>query len=174
MIDRWQVQNDFRQAGRVARYHCWPTIQRQSVAEHTWQMLRIYYQIWGPPPEDVTVQILCHDVGELHIGDVPFQSKAKSKVLHAELDRLEREAVELLAGPIDATSPKFQRRIKICDILEMWEFGHTEELLGNKFAHPITADTILALNKLLTDDAPEEVAIVNKYMAKRKEFFKCT
>jgi len=45
MISRKSVLTNARFAGMVLRYHTWPTLQKQTVGDHTWQIFRIYWQI---------------------------------------------------------------------------------------------------------------------------------
>jgi hypothetical protein len=34
----------------------------------------------------------------------------------------------------------WRQRVKLCDVLEMWEFGQDEVALGNRFAAPIVRE----------------------------------
>src|ERR1035438_1054365 len=88
---RQQVMADSRFAGDVVRYHTWPCIQRQTNAAHTWHIMRIYFQLFGPMPPATSTHILWHDAGELKTGDSPFPVKSHNPKLKAEMDRLELE-----------------------------------------------------------------------------------
>lgn len=173
MVERKQVLSNSRWAGQVKRWHTWPTIQSQTTGEHTWQMLRMYFLIWGPPSPEVTTYITWHDAGELTVGDTPHGAKASSKVLAQELDRMELEAMLHLAGSVPLLESQELMRVKICDILDQWEFGHSELMLGNKLAEPVVMGAIAALDKLLhTDEGERELKLVNQYMQRQKELFK--
>lgn len=135
-------------AGQVERYHTWPVHRRQSVGEHTWQVMMIWYQIFGPMSQEESEHILWHDAGELVTGDPPFPIKANNPALKAEYDRLECTAVEGMDGPPNEAREVTRLRAKVCDLLEMWEFGNVELKMGNKFAEPIVKDTSAAIGQL--------------------------
>lgn len=137
------VQYSPRVAGSVTRYHTWPTIQHQTVADHTFHVLRIWMQLWGAPRAEVTEYILCHDMGEISTGDIPFGAKRKSSRLKQLADELEDEHQTKMWGSLGTAeiTDDERRRAKICDLLEMWEFGRTEIALGNRLAGPIVEDT---------------------------------
>lgn len=133
------VRDDMRLAGRVLRYHTWPHIRPQTVAEHTWQVLRILYAIWPDVPSHVVRYVVGHDVGEITVGDPPYPIKANNSVLKTEMDRIEGEAQdELFAGWMLGDVPELTEderwAFKIAEFIEMWEWGWEEELLGNRFA----------------------------------------
>lgn len=127
------MNNDPRHCFLVKRYHTWTTIQQQNVGEHTCQILRIFTEVFGPPGAEVTQAILWHDGGELWTGDVPFDAKRESPQLKDTLSDLDLTAVKFLsAGRYPTTLPQEDRdRVKVCDLLEMWEFSQMEVRLGN-------------------------------------------
>jgi hypothetical protein len=172
MTTRSDVLTNPRFAGSVRRYHTWLTHQQQSVGEHTWHVLRIYDQIWGPIPPHVTRHIIWHDAGELVTGDLPFPVKQNNHALRNVMAIAEHEALEAMGAPANSMlSPEELLRAKACDLLEMWEFGLTEKALGNMLAQPIIDDIQFALGKLL--GTSEEAATVVRYRLKVEERFKC-
>jgi len=127
-----------RQAGLVKRYHTWPTLRTQTVAEHCWQVMRIYCELFGSPIEPVWEYILHHDSGEVATGDVPFPVKRDNAVLAAEIHALEDAALAAMGVDISAKLPSgVKARIKFCDLLEMLEYCSDEVLMGNRFAEPM-------------------------------------
>lgn len=160
---RSQVLSNARLAGDVMRYHTWPTLQRQTVAAHTWHIMRIYYQIWGPLPPEISTFILWHDTGELRTGDPPYPVKAKNPEFKRLHDQLEQEAVRDMGGSAAELAEPLKTRAKACDLIEMLEFGHIEALMGNQFAQPIIDDMREHL-KALTLTALEWDAVV-RYLA---------
>jgi 5'-deoxynucleotidase YfbR-like HD superfamily hydrolase len=149
------VTNYLRLAGRVIRYHAWPTIQTQTVGEHSWQVALVYEQIFGPLSPPVERFIRLHDVAELVLGDIPFPQKSLNPGLKAEFDRAEHKALEkLLVWPLDDLSEIERVRVKVCDLLEMMLFGMDERELGSLHALPIIIRTCqAALDK--TADLPD-------------------
>lgn len=166
-MERIDVTSSARLAGQVERYHTWPVLRRQSIGEHTWQMLRIYWQIFGPLPPEVSTYIIWHDAGELATGDLPFPVKSRNPVLKTALDDLEVAALEAMGGPLRHNLfvyDSYRRRIKVCDLLEMWEYGRHELSLGNTFAQPIVDDTLALARKLLLEGSPDDAEKVEAYV----------
>lgn len=134
-----QVRNDARMAGRVLRWHTWPHIRPQTVAEHSWQLLRILICIWPEVPAHVMSYVVRHDCGEIKTGDAPYPVKADNPDIAEGMNRVEEEAlVELeqagfLAFGPDVTDDE-KWVVKLAEFIEMWEWGAEEMLLGNQFA----------------------------------------
>jgi len=120
--------------------------------------MRIYYQIWGPLPPEISTYILWHDAGELVTGDLPFPIKKNSSPEFREtLHFMEAEAVENMGGTLNELITVYQAyQVKVCDLIEMLEFGFAERLLGNIVAEPIIVDVQKVItevrNKLDGDD----------------------
>lgn len=153
---RSQVLTNPRMAGGVKRYHTWPTHQVQTVADHTWQVMRIYWTVFGPMPPHISTAILWHDCGELVSGDPPYPVKLLNPVLKHEMDRIEGDAVKNMGGPkvgFGELSVRERIRIKACDLVEMLEFGMEELRLGSQYASPIVDDIS---NNLVKLDLPHE------------------
>lgn len=152
------IRRNIRLAGQVKRYATWPVLNQQSTGEHSWQVLRIYIEIFGPPIPDVTVYITHHDSAELAVGDPPFPLKAKNPDLKEIYDRLEADAMQEMRGEALPVLPAHEmKKIKICDLLEMWEFGHQERMMGNRYAKPIIDDTLAVVMKMINmSEFPED------------------
>ena len=152
-----------RLAGEVVRYHTWPMHHRQTVGEHTWQVMRIYWQIWGPLPPSLTTYFIWHDAGELATGDIPFPVKAHNPNLKAEMDKLEEVSVLHMGGATVTLDLLSKVRAKACDLLDMHECGRVEMSMGNRFAQPIVEDTFSAIEKLPL--SREDANAVFKYLS---------
>lgn len=150
-------QYSLRAAGRVERYHTHPTIQRQTVAEHTWQVLRVWFELYGEPSSAVATTILLHDVGELKTGDLPHTLKRDHPTLKIEVTKIEKEHVgkmivynsDTLTYDVPSLSTLDQLRIKLCDLLEMAEFALDELYFGNRNARIILHNIEIAFGNLL-------------------------
>ena len=139
-----------RVAGSVERYHTWPTTTRQTVADHTWHVLRIYIQLFGAPDPDVTCAIMFHDApAELKTGDLPFPIKSANPTLKAEIDKLESEYLESMGISTPDLTEEEWASIKICDLLEMHEYAYHEICMGNKYAEPVYSDTLTAVYSII-------------------------
>lgn len=129
-------------AGKVKRYHTWPTIQTQTVGEHCWAVALVYEQIFGPLSTDVERYIRHHDTAELVVGDPPFPVKAEDEGLKAGYDRLEPLALAKMdVAQLPELSETERTKVKICDLLEMMVLGMTEREMGNLLAAPIVIRT---------------------------------
>lgn len=160
-MDHRTVNQSPRFASMVMRYHTWPTIQQQTNADHSFNVLRIYCEIYGPPEPEVTLRIVQHDLGEIVTGDAPFPIKRDNPVLKAEHDRLEDQALEEMGFMEEPDLDEEQaRRVKVCDLLEMHEFGRVEVAMGNLLAYPIIEVTQEAAWSMIRDE-DEKLRIVD-------------
>jgi hypothetical protein len=126
-----------RLAGLVKRYHTWPTITIQSNAEHSWQVYRIYCHIFGVPTQRTAYFMMMHDVGEIATGDLPYPTKSENYTLKSHIDRKEKEATEKMGLAVGEPDIGDRKRVQLCHMIEMWEFGLQEVCMGNKIADPI-------------------------------------
>jgi 5'-deoxynucleotidase YfbR-like HD superfamily hydrolase len=168
-MTRDEVLTNPRFAGQVTRYHTWLMHHRQTVGEHTWQVMRIYWQIWGSLPPEVSTYLIWHDAGELVTGDLPFPVKLRNPVLKQECDRIEEASVYIMGGtPHAFLSAEDQQRVKMCDLIDMLEMGWTEFNMGNAYAQPILDDIHAQIIKRLLDFGVPERAKVEGYLARVK------
>lgn len=135
-----------RRAGQVRRYHTLPTLQQQTVADHSWHVLRIYMEIWGHPEGRMTAWILHHDSAEHLVGDVPFGAKERIPDLGYRLAQQEEEIIMRSVAACSRFLEDWERwRLKACDLLEMVEFGCEEARLGNQYGRDIAENAGKAL-----------------------------
>lgn len=150
-IEASEITLSTRHAGRVSRYHTWPVLRQQTVGEHSWQVLRLYVEIFGAPPPEVTKWIVYHDVPEIKNGDPPFPVKRDNPALGVEYAKIDHEFYQTVLGhdPSSDVSPEDRLRVKLCDLMEMYEFGVEETQMGNRFAEPIVDRVWAAILSLL-------------------------
>lgn len=149
---RQDVMTSQYMAGRVRRYHTWPVLHQETVAEHSMGVLTIYREVFGLSTMSVVKYIMDHDLPELHVGDTPFPAKRLYPKLKEALDAAERPARSALGLPTEySVTPLEKHQIKICDLLQMWQFGRAEMRMGNTFAMPIIADTAKAALDLASE-----------------------
>lgn len=177
MIKRESVLNNTRLAGSTKRYHAWPVLQTQTVADHSWNVLRIYISIWGPPSEAVLLYVLWHDCGEWKVGDPPFPIKQLNPDFKEVYDRLEAKALGEMGVELPVLTPIEKIKVKISDLLDMWEFGQVDRLLGNQLAVPIIFDTRIGVDTLAQKLSPGDEERVLGYISKQLMLFgefRCT
>lgn len=166
------VERNPRMSGEVKRYSTWPTIQTQTVAAHTWHVMRIYNEIWGPPSASMFTHLLLHDGGEVAVGDLPFPLKAENPELKRIHGEIEDQALKDIHGYNGIITDYQKWRLKICDLLEMWEFGRTEIDMGNKHGGPIverTLEAVLTMTRIPPEEAIRgDVDVVLKFIHRSK------
>lgn len=147
------LAEDPRAGLEISRYHSWAVHRTQSTGEHSAQIMRILLSIWPDCPRRMLVHAVTHDIGEM-AGDIQWPYKQKVPGLKELADRAEhmvreemREAFPM--PPIVALSDYEERVFKICEYLEMWEYGLREANMGNKYAHAISMRMLLAAGELL-------------------------
>ncbi len=157
MINEEVFVHDPRRAGGVKRYHAQTHIVTQTVAEHTWQLLRIATTIWPEIPRHVMLYIQYHDIAEGCTGDLPYTTKLKSAVIKENMDLLETGALREMNKLWDLPGlPKItdeeRRFVKACEYVEFAEYSWNERNLGNKYIQ-VVLDRVLPLikNTKLTD-----------------------
>lgn len=167
-MERDKVRHSARMAGAVKRYHTWPVLNQQTVADHTWHVMRICFQLWGPLPPEVSTYILWHDAPEIVTGDLPFPIKRDTPELAEILNVIDDETRAATGWPSPEVLPLWKKRIKLCDLIEMHEYGWVELRQGNKFALPIINDTRTAIDKLSAELGPEDEQAVLRFMREVK------
>lgn len=157
------VTGSLRHAGGVERYHTWPTIRKQTVADHCYHVLRIYYEIFGPPSAEVTTYVLFHDSPEVKYGDPPFPAKREHPELKRVYSELEADYYGKMFGfdHADLVSADEKIKVKVCDLLEMWEFGKVELKMGNQYARLIVDRTLEAAKMVGVDHINKILNFVN-------------
>lgn len=154
-------------AGRIKRYHAWPTLHTQVVGEHTWQVMRIWYHIWGPMPPAVSTHLLFHDAPELSSGDIPHIAKRDAPEIREPLNKLEALACERMGIPdLNKVGLKGIDRIKfkLCDLIEMLEFAIVEMAMGNNLTQPVINNCGTAIRCSVAELPIEDVVKVGAYI----------
>jgi 5'-deoxynucleotidase YfbR-like HD superfamily hydrolase len=163
------VQTIARFAGSIKRYHTWPVLHNQTTGEHTWQVFRIYWQIFGPMPEEVSTFILWHDAGELVTGDTPGMLKTAVPEIKQLLDRAERLAIDEMGGSVElGVSAPTKIRVKACDLIDVYEHCSVELLQGNRLVEGGITWAQEQLGIVISCMSPGDDDKVKNYMRKHK------
>lgn len=177
MTDNDYITSNVLFAGRVKRYHTWSVHHEQTVGEHCWQIARIYEVVFGEIPGPVEKFIRHHDTPELITGDPPFPTKSKNPTLKAEYNLMDEAAYAKLHIAVPEISDEEKRRVKICDLLEMMEFGMVEVQMGNLLANVViqrTRNLVKDLAQKLEDE--DSRPLVHRYIlhqfARHKEILR--
>lgn len=169
MITRAAFTTSLANAGRVRRYHTWPSLTQETVASHGWRVATIYCEVFGLPRAEVLYHCLVHDGGELVTGDPPYPVKRNNPKLKSEHDRIEDEALSCMLPVMvkQSLSDDELAKVKVCDVLQMWEHGVHEHRLGNQFMVPIINDCRDDALRLAADACCQTAVL--KWMYGRKE-----
>jgi 5'-deoxynucleotidase YfbR-like HD superfamily hydrolase len=166
------VRIDTRLAGYVERYHTWIKHRRQTIAEHSWNLCRIYFSVVENPDPKFIFHLVFHDIGENVTGDAPYPVKRDNPKLKEILDMLEHRSYAtqldfwgafqfISAAEIDKTL------FKQLELIEMAEYGMDELCFGNSHGF-IIADR--CLQALYNQDAC--VRLIDYVIQRLSLFFK--
>jgi 5'-deoxynucleotidase YfbR-like HD superfamily hydrolase len=165
------VRLDTRLAGQIKRYHNWPTIGTQTIAEHTWNMLRIYMCVTESINPAVVYFITFHDIGEHESGDMPYPIKKNNPDLKEIMDRIEWESLarqfEYWGNTLSMAISKEDRQfVKQIEMMEMAEFGMDQLCLGNNHGFIVADRCLCAVFK-----DPTRYLKLIEYIMKRLNLF---
>lgn len=175
------LADDPRAVGEVRRYHTWAVHRDQSVGEHTWQVLRLLLTVWPDAPRNVIIHTLMHDAGEMS-GDIQYPFKVMFTELRAGSDKAEeyvKAQQRKVFGAPEAKHPptQFEKTvIKLCDNLEMWEFGMREVNMGNLYGRIVVQRMIEAArnNIAALEGMTDQQALANTQVIRNVRFYMTT
>jgi 5'-deoxynucleotidase YfbR-like HD superfamily hydrolase len=164
------VRLDTRLSGQIHRYHTWPTIGKQTIADHCWQILRIYLSIADNIDDHMILHIMFHDIGETAIGDLPYPVKSENHKLKEQLDFIEQKSrytqLEFWGAFKSVLLTKADEKLfKDIELMEMAEFGMDQMCLGNSYGY-IVADR--CLHKVYDNEPCESLVL---YIIRRLDLF---
>lgn len=168
------IEEDPRHAGQIKRFHTWPTIQTQTVGCHTWQVMRIMMTIMpNMCTPDVMTYALFHDVGEM-AGDLPWPSKRNNPDVKRGMDAAEQQVrvnMRLHWGQpvLPDLSPTEHDFFKMCENLEMWEYGLQERNMGNKYGTVVATRMLLAASDVMSRLPQDIKSSALRYVKLRSE-----
>jgi 5'-deoxynucleotidase YfbR-like HD superfamily hydrolase len=126
-IDRLEV---LREGGMVQRFHTKGMINYQTVAEHTFGVLALLYEIEPTPRHGLVRACMYHDIAEAIVGDVPFPAKVAFPKLKVALKEAEDEINGQYGMDFELTPGEYHM-LKFCDMAELLLFCFEETRLGN-------------------------------------------
>jgi len=118
--------------GRVKRWHAFPIIGEQTVADHAWGVALIVMEV---AENHLTIDLLraaiTHDSAELYTGDMPYQTKKRWPDLARALLTVEME-VEREYNIDWILNEKQWEILKWADMFELLMFADAQHNLGNR------------------------------------------
>lgn len=134
-------QLDFiRHAGETRRFHTWPVLRQQNVAEHSWHVAQLLFLMYGGQEPGITIALLMagltHDMAECQVGDIPSPAKrAMSSTFPNFREKWGEMEQRILHGyEMDwegALSNEEKRRLKLADVMEGALYCVRERAMGN-------------------------------------------
>ena len=164
------VRLDTRLAGQLKRFHTWPIIGQQTIAEHCWQLMRIYMSVVDEPDSHFIYHIVFHDIGEHYTGDIPYPVKSMNPALKEQMDFLEHRSYCNQLSHWNAfkqtrLNEKEKKIFKQIELIEMAEFGMDQVNFGNAHGFVI-ADRCL---RAVYENEPS--ARLARYVVKRLNLY---
>lgn len=139
MLERQVKVERWLDGGVVQRFHQWPMIHRQTVAEHSWNMLMIAAEVYprnGHPSRSLLDRaIMFHDVaeGRTGISDVSAYCKWEHPRVAHEIHEAEIKVNRTFGLQFLNTLPDLVvGQLKYCDMLELVWTILSERRLGNR------------------------------------------
>ena len=162
MID---LTYDPRAALEITRYHTWRRMRDQSVGEHSCQIQRIMLCIRPDTPRKLLVYAIFHDIGE-PCGDIPYPFKKNNPNLKREHRLVEGGVVVRMQDEHGVPNrPVLTEQeedfFKMCENIEMWEYGVTEVNMGNQYA-VLVAERMILVASTLAEKMPEDIKVATK------------
>ena len=129
-----EVIKTVRYGNQVARWHTRPMIRRETVGEHTANVLAIVFALCGdenPSPALISATLL-HDTAEQWTGDVPATAKWEMPILKENLDELERKMMTQNWLRVPELTDEEKLTLKWADMLDLCYTCLAELNMGNR------------------------------------------
>lgn len=134
MMDLFRRAATLRASGRVDRWHTFPKLGSQSVADHVGQCLNLLFLLNEEPSMRLIKAMTWHDSAELRCGDVPAPVKRNNSDLRKALFVAEEGFYEEMR--IDDTMNSLTQEdhawLRSIDVLELIMWSRDQSLLGNQ------------------------------------------
>jgi 5'-deoxynucleotidase YfbR-like HD superfamily hydrolase len=128
-----------RNAGETRRYHTWPVLRQQNVAEHSFHVAMLCSWLSkGDPSQALLMAALTHDLAEHKMGDLPSPVKRKlpdypQGSFRSVWDQLEEEVLAphglAWAGRLN---PSEAQILRIADAADGCLYCTRERAMGNR------------------------------------------
>lgn len=165
------ITHDPRVALEIRRFHTWRCLREQTVGEHSCQIQRIMLTIWPECTRRLLTYAVLHDIDEM-VGDLPYPVKHDNPGLRREYDAATakwRAISEERFGlpPLPVLSQSEEAFFKLCEFLEMWEYGLSEQRMGNEYATMVVERCILRASTMMTAMPRDIQPAIKRYVDNR-------
>jgi 5'-deoxynucleotidase YfbR-like HD superfamily hydrolase len=123
-----------RRAGNVTRYHTSQLLQKETVAQHTFNMINILMVVTDRQiTANLLMAVVTHDMGEYKTGDIPSPVKKLSPEFREHCNAIEDKAMrEVHVGFFPELTEWEYRLLKFADNLDGLMKITEERRMGNK------------------------------------------
>lgn len=134
-----------RDGGVTRRYHGWPVLVQQSVAEHSFHVAMLCYVLIGQREPGVRVPLLmaalCSDLAEFKVGDIPSPAKRSMDALlpdfRAKWNAMEEDLLRTVGLDWrDQLTEEEQRILSLADAFDGALYCIRERQMGNQVMEP--------------------------------------
>lgn len=167
MIDQLMF---IRNGGETRRFHGWPVLRPQSVAEHSFHVAMILHVLYGQDepgiPGYLLTAALCDDLAEWITGDPPSPfTRAMEKRMPGFRDQrkgVENEVLATVSLDWDKhLSDEDKRKLKFADYVDGAMYCIRERAMGNKLIGPAFTTFMTYLPEYTSADDDEYRHIEN-------------
>jgi 5'-deoxynucleotidase YfbR-like HD superfamily hydrolase len=158
-----------RNGGETRRYHTWPVLRQQTVAEHSFHVAMLYSMLSmdADPANGVgcttrgLMAALTHDLAEHKFGDMPAPAKRELGAIFPDFRAVygAMEGGELARAGLEWESmllPTELRWLKLADAMEGCLYCIRERAMGNKLIVTVFGNFRSYVSLLLTDAEIEQ------------------
>lgn len=159
-----------RNGGETRRFHGWPVLRQQTVAEHSFQVAMILQVLYGQEEPGISgmllIAALTDDLAEWVTGDPPspFTKAMEVKMPGFRAIRKGIENTVLSKAAMDFAqflSKEEQRKIKFADYIDGAMYCIRERAMGNQLISPAFT-TFMSYLPELTDGRDAEVDLMDE------------
>ena len=124
-----------RAGGKVKRCHSFTTIGEYNVAEHSWGVAMLMYQLFPTDYPRLSIYCLTHDIPEAWIGDIPSPAlKYAPDCVKKHFMDMENKLFTSLDLPNHNDLPELdKKKLLACDILEFYLWAREQLEMGNRY-----------------------------------------
>lgn len=158
-----------RNGGETRRFHGWPVLRQQTVAEHSFHVAMIVHILYGQEEPGVRYPLimaaLCDDLPEWIVGDPPSPfSRAMEKRMPG-FRKVRKDIENKVAETVNFDWGKFltdeeKRQLKFADYVDGAMYCIRERAMGNKLIGPAYDTFMSYLPDYVGEDYPMERQII--------------
>lgn len=170
MLTKFERLMEIRTGGSVERCHGIVHQGSYSNAMHSWGVSMLMLLLWPQDFARLAVYCLTHDVPEAWVGDIPAPTKRYCGSLKIEVGVMESRLLRRLELPDpEDLSLEDKRKLKACDILELYIWAKEQLCAGNWHADCIRRE----LERFVEEEPllePAQKLYEELYLRPAKEF----